>query len=89
MSARPAHWMRDPNVNLLVGVPAVGLTMRMRVDLEPYTDIRVRQAMKLILASGNSLSGTVLQNFALPGNDTPIPLSWPSSWTSDPPKQEH
>ena len=76
----------DPNVNLLVGVPAVGLTMRMRVDLEPYTDIRVRQAMKLIL-DREFLSGTVLQNFALPGNDTPIPLSWPSSWTSDPPKQ--
>ena len=77
----------DPNVNLLVGVPAVGMTMRMRVDLEPFTDIRLRQAMRLIL-DREFLAGTVLQDFALPGNDTPIPLSWPSSWTSDPPKQD-
>ena len=77
----------DPNVNLLVGVPAVGMTMRMRVDLEPFTDVRLRQAMKLIL-DREFLAGTVLQDFALPGNDTPIPLSWPSSWTSDPPKQD-
>ena len=77
----------DPKVNLLVGVPAVGMTMRMRVDLEPFTDIRLRQAMRLIL-DREFLAGTVLQDFALPGNDTPIPLSWPSSWTSDPPKQD-
>ena len=77
----------DPNVNLLVGVPAVGMTMRMRVDLEPFTDVRLRQAMKLIL-DREFLAGTVLQDFALPGNDTPIPLSWPSSWPSDPPKQD-
>ena len=77
----------DPNVNLLVGVPAVGLTMRMRVDLEPFTDVRLRQAMRHIL-DREFLASTVLQNFALPGNDTPIPLSWPSSWTSDPPQQD-
>jgi len=77
----------DSNVNLLTGVPAVGLTMRMRVDMEPFTDIRVRQAMKHIL-DRQFLAETVLQNFALAGNDTPIPPSWPSSWTSTPPVQD-
>ena len=77
----------DPNVELLIGVPAVALTMHMRMDVEPFDDIRVREAMKLIM-DREFLCDTVLQGFALPGNDTTIPVHWPSSWTPEAPKQD-
>lgn len=77
----------DPNVELLTGLPAVGITMEMNVEMAPYDDIKVRQAMKLIV-DREFLADTVLQGFALPGNDTPIPLTWSSTWRTDVPQQD-
>jgi peptide/nickel transport system substrate-binding protein len=77
----------DPNVTLLTGLPAVGITMEMNVETPPFDNIKVRQAMKLIV-DREFLADSVLQGFALPGNDTPIPLTWPSTWRTDVPKQD-
>jgi peptide/nickel transport system substrate-binding protein len=85
-TSQAAGLQADPSVRLLTGVPAVGLTMEMNVEMPPFDDINVRTALKMIV-DREFLADTVLQGFGLPGNDTPIPLSWPSTFTSDVPQQ--
>ena len=45
---RPSDWQaskKDPDMNVLSASTGQAYLIRMRVDLEPWSDVRVRQAM--------------------------------------------
>ncbi|MBI4663515.1 MAG: hypothetical protein HY735_32340, partial [Verrucomicrobia bacterium] len=73
---------KNPDVQLLVGDPAISIVFFMWMDTPPFDDIRVRTAMKKIV-DRQFIANTVLGGYALPGNDSPIPVTWESAYAKE------
>ncbi|MGF7161020.1 peptide/nickel transport system substrate-binding protein [Rhodoligotrophos appendicifer] len=77
----------DPNIEVMLAPPASYLTIAMWSDTKPFDDVRVRQAVKKAI-DRQVLVDTVMLGMAVPGNDSPIPPSWPSAYSPNAPKQD-
>jgi peptide/nickel transport system substrate-binding protein len=74
----------DPNVTLLQTGAATAMVISMWVDTPPFNDVRVRQAMKLVL-DRQQMIDTVYLGYAEVGNDNPIPPSSADAYTHNVP----
>ncbi len=72
----------DPNVTLTQAKGGSALTIGMFIDREPFTDLRVRQALKLVI-DRQAMVDTALLGFGIPGNDNPILPTSPDAYRSD------
>jgi peptide/nickel transport system substrate-binding protein len=63
------------------------MTVSMWVDTPPFDDVRVRQALKLVV-DRQAMIDTVLLGFGEPGADNPVPLGAPASYVPDPPQPD-
>jgi peptide/nickel transport system substrate-binding protein len=72
----------NPNVTLTKAAGGSALTMSMFMDVPPFDDIRVRQAMKLVV-DRQAMVDSALLGFGIPGNDNPILPSSPDAYRSD------
>lgn len=74
----------DPNVRV---IPAAGpggyINLSMQSDVPPFDDVRVRQAMKLVV-DRQLVVDTVLLGAGVPGNDNPVPPTNPMAFRPDP-----
>lgn len=74
----------DPGVRV---IPAAGpggyINLSMQSDAPPFDDVRVRQAMKLVV-DRQLVVDTVLLGAGVAGNDTPIPPTNPMAFRPDP-----
>jgi peptide/nickel transport system substrate-binding protein len=77
----------DPNVELLETGASNSMTVSMWVDTPPFDDVRVRQALKLVV-DRQAMIDTVLLGFGEPGADNPVPLGAPASYVPDPPQRD-
>lgn len=73
----------DPNA---IPVPAAGaggyMTLSMQADAPPFDDVRVRQAMKLVV-DRQLVVDTVLLGNGIAGNDNPVAPNNPQAFRSD------
>lgn len=58
------------------------MTLSMWADTPPFDDVRIRQAMKLVI-DRQVLVDTALLGAGVPGNDNPVPPSSPDAYRSD------
>ena len=72
----------DENVTLLETGAATSLTFSMQTDKEPFNDNRVREALKAIV-DRQEIVDTALLGLGQPGNDNPVPPSWPAAYTAE------
>ena len=72
----------NPDVTLTKAAGGSALTIGMFMDVEPFDDNRVRQAMKLVV-DRQALVDIALLGFGIPGNDNPILPSSPDAYRSD------
>lgn len=73
----------DPNVTLVPSDRGLLMTLSMWVDTPPFDDLRVREAMKLVVDRQTVLD-TVLLGYGFLANDNPIALTAPDAYRSDP-----
>jgi peptide/nickel transport system substrate-binding protein len=75
--------LRDnPDVTLVRTPGATGMNLAMWVDTPPFDDLRVRQALKLVV-DRQAIVDTVLLGFGEAGNDVPVPPSSPAAYRGD------
>ena len=72
----------NPLVNLDISSGGTVMTISMFADTAPFDDIRVRQAMKLVI-DRQAIVDTALFGFGEAGNDNPIAPSMPYSYKKD------
>ena len=72
----------NPNVTLTKAPGGTAVTMGMFIDVPPFDDIRVRQAMKLVI-DRQAIVDTALLGFGIPGNDNPIMPTSPDAYRTD------
>jgi peptide/nickel transport system substrate-binding protein len=77
----------DKNIKLAESPAGTYYTFTMRVDTKPFTDNRVRQALKLVI-DRQAMVDTVMLGHAEVGNDNPVPPSWPAAYTHEAPKRD-
>ena len=77
----------DPNVQLLQTGASNSMTVSMWVDTPPFDNVKVREALKLVV-DRQAMVDTVLLGFGQPGADNPVPISNPASFTKEAPKQD-
>jgi peptide/nickel transport system substrate-binding protein len=77
----------DPNVQLLQTTASNSMTVSMWTDTPPFDDVRVRQAMKLVV-DRQAMIDAVLLGYGEVAADNPIPTGWPSSFAKDAPKPD-
>jgi peptide/nickel transport system substrate-binding protein len=77
----------DPNVQLLQTGASNSMTVSMWVDHAPFDNVKVRQALKLVV-DRQAMLDTVLLGFGEVGADSPVPLSAPASYTKEAPKRD-
>jgi peptide/nickel transport system substrate-binding protein len=77
----------DPNVELLQTAASNSMTISMWTDAPPFDDVRVRQAMKLVV-DRQAMIDAVRQGYGEPAADNPIPTGWPASFTKEAPKAD-
>jgi peptide/nickel transport system substrate-binding protein len=77
----------DPNVTLLQTGASNSMTIAMWVDTPPFDNVKVRQAMKMVV-DRQAMVDTVLLGFGETGADNPVPLGSPASFVKDAPKQD-
>ena len=70
------------DVEVLTTGPSTFLTFNMWVDTEPFDDVRVRQALKLVV-DRTQIIDVALSGFGSAGDDNPIPPGHPYAWRSD------
>src|SRR5687767_11922344 len=63
----------DPNVKLLETGASNTMTLSMWVDTPPFDNVKVREALKLVV-DRQAMIDTVLLGFGEPGADNPVPL---------------
>lgn len=73
----------DPGIALLEAKGAMMMTMVMMVDQPPFDDVRVRQAMKLVV-DRTAMVQLVTLGFGVPGNDNPVPPTSPLAVSDQP-----
>lgn len=72
----------DPSITLTKAPGGSAITMGMFMDVPPFNDPRVRQAMKLVI-DRQAIVDTALLGFGIPGNDNPILPSSPDAYRKD------
>ena len=72
----------DPSITLTKAPGGTAVTMGMFIDVPPFNDIKVRQAMKLVI-DRQALVDTALLGFGVPGNDNPIMPASPDAYRAD------
>lgn len=77
----------DPSVKLVESPAGTYYTFTMWIDNKPFTDNRVRQALKLVI-DRQAMVDTVLLGYGEAGNDNPVPPSWPAAYTHEAPKRD-
>ena len=77
----------DPNVQLLETAASNSMTVSMWVDTKPFDDVKVREALKLVV-DRQAMVDTVLLGFGEAGADNPVPVGNPASYTKEAPKQD-
>jgi peptide/nickel transport system substrate-binding protein len=73
----------DPGIVLLEAQGALMMTMVMMVDQPPFDDVRVREALKLVV-DRMAMVQLVTLGFGVPGNDNPVPPTSPLAVTDQP-----
>jgi peptide/nickel transport system substrate-binding protein len=66
----------NPSVDLVPTTGATSLYLAVWTDTPPFDDLRVRQALKLVM-DRKAILDTVLLGYGEVGGDTPVPLSSP------------
>jgi peptide/nickel transport system substrate-binding protein len=77
----------DPTITLTQAKGGSALTIGMFIDTAPFTDVRVRQALKLVI-DRQALVDTALLGFGIPGNDNPILPNSPDAYTTAVPQRD-
>ncbi|WP_223590308.1 ABC transporter substrate-binding protein [Pseudomonas sp. A-R-19] len=77
----------NPAVDLVSTPGATSLYIAVWTDTAPFDDVRVREAMKLVMDRPTILN-TVLLSYGEVGGDTPIPPSSPLSLNTPPPEAD-
>ena len=72
----------DPNVEIVQAPGSEFFVMTMWIDSPPFDDVRVRQALKLVV-DREAMVQTALLGFGTPGNDNPIIPSSPDAYRAD------
>lgn len=72
----------DPDITLTKAPGGTAVTMGMFIDVPPFDDVRVRQAMKLVI-DRQAIVDTALLGFGIPGNDNPIMPISPDAYRTD------
>lgn len=78
----------NPAVSLLQTGASNSMTVSMWVDTPPFDDVRVREALKLVV-DRQAMVDTVLLGFGQVAADNPVPLANPASFVAEAPKQDH
>ncbi len=73
----------NPDVKLIPAARGTVLMLAMFTDTAPFNDVRVRQAMKLVV-DRQAILDTVLLGYGFIANDNPIALSSADAFRSDP-----
>lgn len=71
-----------PNVKIIKAPGGTALSLSMFTDTAPFNDVKVRQALKLVV-DRQKMVDTALLGFGIPGNDNPIPPTSPDAYRSD------
>jgi len=74
----------DATIQLLESAASSSMTVSMWTDTPPFDDVRVRQAMKLVV-DRKAMIDTVLLGYGEAAADNPVPLGSPASFTDKPP----
>jgi peptide/nickel transport system substrate-binding protein len=77
----------DPGIQLLEAQGALLMSMVMMIDTPPFDDVRVRQALKLVVDRA-AMVQLVALGFAIPGNDNPVPPTSPLAISATPTGQD-
>ncbi|MCI0429759.1 MAG: ABC transporter substrate-binding protein [Rhodospirillales bacterium] len=77
----------DPNVTLLETGASNSMTVSMWVDTPPFDNVKVREALKLVV-DRQAMLDTVLLGFGEVAADNPVPLPSPASYVKEAPKQD-
>ena len=72
----------DPNVEIIQEPGSEFFVMTMWVDTPPFDDVRVRQALKLVI-DREAMVQTALLGYGTPANDNPIIPNSPDAYRSD------
>ena len=78
----------NPAVSLLETGASNSMTISMWVDTPPFDDVRVREALKLVV-DRQAMVDTVLLGFGQVGADNPVPLGNPASFAPEALKQDY
>ena len=70
------------NIRILASPGGSVMTLSMWADTPPFDDVRVRQAMKLVV-DREALVEIAILNAGSPGNDNPVPPTSPDAYRSD------
>ena len=70
------------NIQILASPGGSVMTLSMWADTPPFDDVRVRQAMKLVV-NREALVEIAILNAGSPGNDNPVPPTSPDAYRSD------
>jgi len=73
-------------VRIVSSPPVISLVIWMWTDTPPFNNPKVRQALKLVVDRDAMVTIAEL-GYAVPGDDDPIPPTWPSAWRHTYPKQ--
>ncbi|WP_395021305.1 ABC transporter substrate-binding protein [Dongia sp.] len=77
----------DPSVTLLETGASNSMTISFWVDAKPFDDVKVREALKLVV-DRQAMVDTVLLGYGEPGADNPVPVGNPNSYVKEAPKQD-
>jgi peptide/nickel transport system substrate-binding protein len=77
---------RNNRVKLVATGASTSMTFPMWVDTKPFDDVRVRQAMKMVV-DRQKMVDTVLLGYGVVGDDNPIPPTSPFAWRKVVPKR--
>ena len=72
----------NPKITLTQAPGGSAITLGMFLDVPPFDDVRVRQAMKLVV-DRQVMVDTALLDFGMPGNDNPILPTSPDAYRTD------
>ncbi len=77
----------NSKVTLVATGASTSMTFPMWVDTKPFDDVRVRQAMKMVI-DRQKMVDTVLLGYGVVGDDNPIPPTSPFAWRKVVPHQD-